>query len=454
MTVHLFWPLSKVDHEAREVEGYASTEATDSQGEIVTLEALAAALPEYMKWANIREMHQASAVGVAQEAAVDGKGLMLRVKVIDDAAWRKVKAGVYKGFSIGGAVTARDAQRPHVITGVELTEISLVDRPANPEAVFAVWKSKDGKERTMKVLEDARPMADALKAARARLAQKWVATDGSAFERADDAARHELRFEKSTFAPASEPTTGLTDYALEGAAAHDDKPGLGDYADPGYQADGQRRYPLDSDEHIRAAWGFINRADHQRAYTMAQIADIKARIIAAWKAKIDRDGPPAARGKAAQTETLRKHDEAMRLMALLDELEWLEGIVPEDDAAAVAAVCAMLRTMVDAGDDALGKATRRDDLGAAIAKLNARNAALEQRLGADNALLRELKTLVEKVAAQPAVMPPSRLVAIDKGADVARELERIADQPPAVTAFELIKRAMREPLAFGAPLEK
>jgi hypothetical protein len=334
----------------------------------------------------------------------------------------------------------------------------------------------------MNVLEDARPMADALKAARARLAQKWVASDGSAFERADDAARHELRFEKSTFAPASEPTDGLTDYALEGAAAHDDKPGLGDYADPGYQADGRKRYPLDSDEHIRAAWGFINRADHQRAYTKEQLADIKARIIAAWKAKVDRDGPPAARGKAAQAETLRKHDEAMRLMALLDELEWLAGIVPEDDVASVDAVCAMLRTMVDAGDDPLGKATAHADhdhvqrihdhtvalgaqcggehepslkyAGAAIAKLNARNAALEERLAGAMPLLREVKELVEKVAAQPAVMPPSRLVVIDKGADVARELERIADQPPAVTAFELIKRAMREPLAFGAPLEK
>jgi hypothetical protein len=33
-------------------------------------------------------------------------------------------------------------------------------------------------------------------------------------------------------------------------------------------------------------------------------------------------------------------------------------------------------------------------------------------------------------------------------------LERIAEQPPALTALELIKRAVREPLPFGARLEK
>jgi hypothetical protein len=89
-----------------------------------------------------------------------------------------------------------------------------------------------------------------------------------------------------------------------------------------------------------------------------------------------------------------------------------------------------------------------------MAKLIARSDALEERLGAALPLLREVKELVEKIAAQPAVVPPARLVAIDKGTDVARELERIAEQPPALTALELIKRAVREPLPFGARLEK
>ena len=137
----VYLPLAKVDREQRMVYGYASTEALDSQGEVVRRQALAAALPEYMRFANIREMHQPSAVGVAKEAAIDEKGLWLGAKVIDDEAWKKVVEGVYKGFSIGGFVTSRDPRDPTVITGIDLAEISLVDRPANPEARVELFKS-------------------------------------------------------------------------------------------------------------------------------------------------------------------------------------------------------------------------------------------------------------------------------------------------------------------------
>lgn len=138
--MRIFVPLAKFDEERRLAIGYASTPALDSQGEIVKREAVEAALPDYMRFANVREMHQPSAVGVAQEAGVDAKGLHIAAKVVDDDAWEKVKQGVYKGFSIGGRVTARDPADRRVITGLELTEISLVDRPANPEAVIDVYK--------------------------------------------------------------------------------------------------------------------------------------------------------------------------------------------------------------------------------------------------------------------------------------------------------------------------
>ncbi|MGH7033809.1 MAG: XkdF-like putative serine protease domain-containing protein [Stellaceae bacterium] len=138
----IFVPIAKLDDEQRLVYGYATTEALDAHGEVVKREAIEAALPHYMRFANIREMHQLSAVGVAKEAEFDEKGLYLKAKVVDDEAWAKVKEGVYKGFSIGGRVTQRDAADRKLITGVELNEISLVDRPANPEAMieaFKVW---------------------------------------------------------------------------------------------------------------------------------------------------------------------------------------------------------------------------------------------------------------------------------------------------------------------------
>jgi len=150
--MRIFVPLEKFDAEKRLAIGYASTPALDSQGEIVKREAVEAALPDYMRFANIREMHQPSAVGVAQAADVDAKGLRIAAKVVDDDAWEKVKQGVYKGFSIGGRVTSRDPADCRVITGLELTEISLVDRPANPEAVIDVYKvfelAKEGRRNS------------------------------------------------------------------------------------------------------------------------------------------------------------------------------------------------------------------------------------------------------------------------------------------------------------------
>lgn len=139
--MRLYGSIQKVDREQRIVSGYASTEATDAHGETVLKSAIEAALDDYLEFANIREMHQLSAVGTAKEASVDDKGLYLAAKIVDDTAWGKVTSGVYKGFSIGGKVLARDKDDKKVITEILLTEISLVDRPSNPEARFDVWKA-------------------------------------------------------------------------------------------------------------------------------------------------------------------------------------------------------------------------------------------------------------------------------------------------------------------------
>lgn len=134
-----FAPITKVDDEQRMVYGYASTDTKDSQGEIVKSDAIEAALPDYMKFANIREMHTMSAVGVAKSAEVNENGLYIGAKIVDDAAWAKVKEGVYKGFSIGGKALEK---ANGIITKLRLTEISVVDRPANPECVIDTWKAE------------------------------------------------------------------------------------------------------------------------------------------------------------------------------------------------------------------------------------------------------------------------------------------------------------------------
>lgn len=85
--------------------------------------------------------------------------------------------------------------------------------------------------------------------------------------------------------------------------AKDDKIGkepYGDveYADPGYQKDGKKRYPIDTAEHIRAAWNYINHPDNADLYEAGHLKSIKARIVAAWKQTIDEAGPAAAKDNA------------------------------------------------------------------------------------------------------------------------------------------------------------
>ena len=77
---HFYAEICKVDDEQRMVYGYASTEALDVQGEIVTKQAMAAALQDYMRFANIREMHQPSAVGVAKSVEMDDKGTFISAR--------------------------------------------------------------------------------------------------------------------------------------------------------------------------------------------------------------------------------------------------------------------------------------------------------------------------------------------------------------------------------------
>lgn len=129
------------------VWGYASSEVVDSSGEVVSSAAMKAAIPDYMAFGAVREMHDArKAAGTAIEIEVQEDGrTYFGAHVVDSEAVKKVQHGVYKGFSIGGKVLQRDEVQKNTITGLKLSEISLVDRPANPEAKFTMFKA-DGAE--------------------------------------------------------------------------------------------------------------------------------------------------------------------------------------------------------------------------------------------------------------------------------------------------------------------
>lgn len=141
-----FGEISKVQDEddgTIKVYGIASTGSVDSDGEVITPDAMKAAIPGYMKWGAVRSMHQPIAAGTAIEAHVNEKGeFEFGAHIVDAEAVKKVKTGVYKGFSVGGKATARDPLKKSVITAMNLIEVSLVDRPANQDAVINLWKAE------------------------------------------------------------------------------------------------------------------------------------------------------------------------------------------------------------------------------------------------------------------------------------------------------------------------
>ena len=143
--MRLYGAIQKVepqDDGTVRVYGIATSEALDEQGEIVRADAIRAAIPDYMRFPALREMHQLSAAGTTLEAEVCEDGTTRIVAhVVDPVAVAKVRNQVYRGFSIGGRVTQREAGNPNTVTGLVLNEISLVDRPANPEAIFDCWKA-------------------------------------------------------------------------------------------------------------------------------------------------------------------------------------------------------------------------------------------------------------------------------------------------------------------------
>lgn len=67
----------------------------------------------------------------------------------------------------------------------------------------------------------------------------------------------------------------------------DDKKPYGDvkYADPS-----EGKYPIDTEEHIRAAWNYINKP-HNQQILGDKASSTRSAIISAWKKKIDPAGP-------------------------------------------------------------------------------------------------------------------------------------------------------------------
>lgn len=158
--VRLNMPIAKVDEERRLVSGFATLDNIDSQKDVVLAEASARAFARAR--GNIREMHQPIAAGRLvdfreDEFIKDGqvyRGIYVTAYVSKGAqnTWEKVLDGTLTGFSIGGEIIESESQwvkdansSVRFIKDYDLTELSLVDNPANPLAnVFSIQKSAEG----------------------------------------------------------------------------------------------------------------------------------------------------------------------------------------------------------------------------------------------------------------------------------------------------------------------
>ncbi|MEV0968506.1 hypothetical protein [Microtetraspora glauca] len=126
------------------VYGKATGPDVDLDAQICDPAWLKTAMPKWMTWGNLREMHQPIAAGIGIELAAEGDDWMLKSKVVDDGTAKKIEAGALKGYSVGikNAQVVKDAAAPGGrIVGGEIVEVSYVDRPCNPTATLALAKA-------------------------------------------------------------------------------------------------------------------------------------------------------------------------------------------------------------------------------------------------------------------------------------------------------------------------
>lgn len=151
--------VEKLDDGSVLVEGVATSEALDTDGEVVGYEASKAAFGRWTSMfkrmtggkslGNIREMHGPVAAGkaIAWHPSDDDKSITLRAKVVDAGSAAKVNEGVLSMFSINapGETVKRenrtiDGRNRPFITKYDLLEVSLVDAGANPDSAFSIVK--------------------------------------------------------------------------------------------------------------------------------------------------------------------------------------------------------------------------------------------------------------------------------------------------------------------------
>lgn len=139
------------------VYGKATDDSVDIDQQICDADWLDRAMPAWFKsGGNIREQHSNIAAGVAKEYEQKRDGHYITALVVDPVSVKKVENGVLKGFSIGikNPRVTRDkvAANGRIVDG-QIVEVSLVDRPANPNCQLVLAKSANDQDLVVQVEE-------------------------------------------------------------------------------------------------------------------------------------------------------------------------------------------------------------------------------------------------------------------------------------------------------------
>ena len=129
------------------IEGYASTNDMDRQGDVVPTNVWEAGMENYLKNPVILAYHDHSEpIGRMIEHRVDAKGLWVKARISAAAedVFNLVKDGILTAFSIGFRIVDAEynsAAEVFVVKELELHEISVVSVPANQNTIFSLSKA-------------------------------------------------------------------------------------------------------------------------------------------------------------------------------------------------------------------------------------------------------------------------------------------------------------------------
>lgn len=155
-----YFAIEKADRHADgtlTVYGKATDDALDIDKQICDGDWLDRAMPHWFKsGGNIREQHSNIAAGVATDYELKSDGHYITALVVDPVSAKKVEHGVLKGFSIGiknpRVIQDSKAANGRIVDG-QIVEVSLVDRPANPNCQLVLAKSAGADETVIQVEE-------------------------------------------------------------------------------------------------------------------------------------------------------------------------------------------------------------------------------------------------------------------------------------------------------------